>query len=200
LGDWGAGEVVAAVLPCPRRNSPDTIAADLAAILLGNSWSAGLLARLRQEEGTSYSTHAVCHQSRTSGLFSIILDTQARELQRTLYTVTEELERLRKTPVSEADLAMARALYINEQAVRISTTNGLSGILLDQFWSDLPSDYQARFESQVNSTTAEDIQTFAQRYLDPQTRVVVVAGDFRFAEDALANLGRHKWKTQAELE
>jgi zinc protease len=200
VADQGLGVVVAAVLPCPRRNSPDTIAADLSAILLGNLWATGLLARLRQEEGRSYRTNAQCLQSRTSGLFSIMFDTQARELQGTLYAVTEEVERLRKTRVSEADLATARALYINKQAVRTSTTNGLSSILLDQFWSDLPRDYQARFESLVNSTTAQDIQQFAQRYLDPQNSVIVVAGDSRFAQHALANIGRYKWKGKAELE
>jgi zinc protease len=200
LADWGSGAVVAAVLPCPRRNSPDTVAADLSAILLGDLWATGLLARLRQEEGTSYFTNAECLQSRTSGLFSIMFDTQARELQNTLYAVTEELERLRNTPVSEADLATARALYINRHAVRTSTTSGLSSVLLDQFWSDLPPDYQARFESLVNSTTAEDIRRFAQRYLDPKDRVIVVAGDPRFAQHALANVGRYKWKDKADLE
>jgi zinc protease len=200
LADSSSGAVVAAVLPCPQRNSPDTIAADLSAMLIGNLWTTGLLARLRQEEGTSYFTGAKCLQSRTSGLFLIQLDTQARELQATLHTVTSELERLRETQVSEADLAAARALYINQHAVEASTTNGLSNILLDQFFSDLPRDYQARFESLVNATSAQDIQRFAQKYLDPQNRVIVVAGDSRFAQHALANLGRYKWKEKAELE
>jgi predicted Zn-dependent peptidase len=181
------------LMPCPRRNSPDTVSADLTAILVGNLMDSGLRARLRHDAGTSYSVSARCVQDRAGGIFSIVLDTDPLQFDTALDAVIQQMEQLRRGAPTAGSLAEARALYLGRDAARLGTSAGLESMLLDQFLAGLPDDYSATLEAQVNATTPDDIVRFAQRYLDPAHMAVAVHGSKTLLADPPSRLGGIRW-------
>ncbi|HEX3777785.1 MAG TPA: pitrilysin family protein [Polyangiaceae bacterium] len=188
------------LLPCPRRDSPDTYAGDLTATLIGKLWSSGLNARLRHDASTSYFTSAECVQTRTGGVFKIELDSEPGQFATTLDTIQEQLDRLARAPVAESELADARSLYLGKHAISSSTSAGLESILLDQFSNDLPDQYAAGLEAHVKATTPADIQTFARRYLTRQNTVLAVQGSKQLLADPLTRFGNTVWKSASQAQ
>ena len=188
------------LMPCPRRDSPETFAGDLTATLVGRLWSVGLNRRFRHDSGTSYLTSAECLQSRSGGVFKIVLDSEPSELSATLATIQEQLATLADSPPAESELADARALYLGRRAIDYSTGAGLHAMLVEQFINGLPADYSAQLEARINAVTAQDIQTFVHRYLSPQNRVVAVEGAKRELAEPVTHLGNTIWKSSTQAE
>ncbi len=188
------------VLPCPRRNSPDSVAADLTATLLGQLWTSGLHARLRHDFASSYFVTANCWQDRAGGTFEILLDTDPEQLGAALDTINLQLEQLAGWPPSESDLNRARSLYLGNHALLFSTNYGIENMLVDQFMDDLPNDYTATLEARVLATAAKDIQSFAKRYLDPSNMVVAVEGNSQAIGAPLSRMGGVAWEQVDDLQ
>jgi zinc protease len=188
------------VLPCPRRNSPESVAADLAATLLGQLWTSGLHARLRHDFASSYFVTANCWQDRAGGTFEILLDTDPEQLGAALDTINLQLEQLAGWPPSESDLNRARSLYLGNHALSFSTNYGIENMLVDQFMDDLPNDYTATLEARVLATAPKDIQSFAKRYLDPSNMVVTVEGNSQAIGSPLSRMGGVVWEQVDDLQ
>jgi predicted Zn-dependent peptidase len=99
------------------------------------------------------------------------------------------LDRLRREPVSEAELAGARTAYLSRLGSVRGTHQGAVGVVSSLFFNDqTPQDLRA-LEQQVRNATPADLQRVAQRYLSPNANIVVISNWLEHGNE-LTGIGR----------
>ena len=92
--------------------------------------------------------------------------------------VDEELRRLLKDGVDEAELARAQQGYLQRQQVRRANDHALSGILANMMYLGRDMGYYTWLDEQMRQLTVEQVNTALRKYVDANYQVVVTAGDF----------------------
>jgi zinc protease len=143
---------------------------------------------LREQHGYTYGAFSVFAYRRGPGIFgaggSIRTDATAPAVQETF----KELERIRTTELSPAELKFAKGAFSLSLSGYFETTDFTSNAVGDLFTYDLPLDYYNRLPAQIEAVSAQDVQRVANAYVHPETSVVVAAGDRAKIEAELKKL------------
>jgi predicted Zn-dependent peptidase len=93
------------------------------------------------------------------------------ELEEAIYA---ELDKLKREPVDEAELAKVRNQLVTDQLRQLRSNSGLARLLTS--YQSLGGDwrYLVTFAQEIDKLSAEDIQEVANRYFVPTNRSVVV--------------------------
>jgi len=163
---------------------------DYPAMVIGNYvlGSSGLSSRLgdrvRQKEGLSYGVGSFVRASskdkRTS--FMAYAITNPGNMEKVEKAIREELELLLKEGITEEELQAAKKGYLERQLVDRSDDRQLVSILTGTSHLERTMEFYKQREEQIQSLTAEAVQTSLQSRLDLKHLVVVVAGDFNKAQ------------------
>jgi zinc protease len=185
----GAGEVVVVRRGIPQsvavfghegldRKHPDYPAGYLATYILGGGgFSARLTEEVREKRGLAYSVGAYMNPSQYGSLIRGSVGTANPRVAESLDLIRAEWKRIADQGVTEAELEDAKNAVIGSYLLRMTSTGGISGLLLGIRLHELGIDYIARREVQLRSVTTADIQRVARRLLDEGKLAVVVVGD-----------------------
>ena len=160
----------------PRR-IPDFHALSVMSAILGGLFNSRLNMKLREEKGYTYGAGAGFDLRRARGPFS------ARAAVNTAVTVPAvidtlaELERMRDTTVTDAELGAARDFLIGVFPLRFETPGPIAGALAGLVVHGLPDDELSRYRPAVEAVTADDVRTAARAHLDVEHAAVVLVGD-----------------------
>ncbi|MGG6293234.1 M16 family metallopeptidase [Leptolyngbya sp. AN02str] len=88
-----------------------------------------------------------------------------------------ELEKVRNTPISEAELQQAKDSVLNAFVFNFQTPGQLLSRLMRYEYYGYPKDFIFQYQRQVQATTPEDILQAAQTHLKPDQLVTVVVGN-----------------------
>jgi zinc protease len=97
-------------------------------------------------------------------------------VERTIDSILNEVERLREERVPAEELADSQAYLTGSMPLRLETNEGISATLLEMERHGLGLDYLQRYEGLVRAVTAEDVQEVVRTCLDPEVYVLAVAG------------------------
>ena len=81
-----------------------------------------------------------------------------------------------KEPVSDAELALAKAYLIGSFPLRMDTSAALANLLVTVEELGLGLDYPDRFRERMAKVSAADVLRVARRYFDPATLSTVTVG------------------------
>ena len=164
---------------------------DFPALVIGNYiFGAGALSsrlgdRIRQREGLSYGVGSAMRASsldeRTS--LSIYAITNPANMDKVIAAVKEELDKLLKEGVTEAELDNARQGYLQRQEVSRTEDPRLAGILEDTLYAGRTMDYYTQMEERIRGLTPEQVAEVFRKHVDPKRIFTAVAGDFRAAKE-----------------
>lgn len=140
----------------------------------GGGFSSRLMARLRAEEGLTYSVYSNFGRRRGSGYFAIRSFTEVAELEPLLKGLFEEFERMRSLPPDEDELSRAKTLSTGRFALALETAGAVMSSLVDLEIYDLPRDSLDTYRGRVRALTADKISEAAERYLRPSHASVVI--------------------------
>ena len=87
--------------------------------------------------------------------------------------------------MSAAELASAQRIRVGPLAARIDGADSLSARLAEIVRDTLPLDYWDRYAARVSALTLPDVSAAAERILDMDHLVIVVAGDRKVIEPTL---------------
>ena len=90
--------------------------------------------------------------------------------------VEAELEGIRADGVTEGELAAAKTYLNGSFPLSLSSNDRIADILVAMQFSNLPTDYLDDRPKLIDAVTQEDIKRVAQKLLDPDKLIVVVAG------------------------
>jgi zinc protease len=164
-----------------RDDEPDYPALVLANYILGSgTLSSRLGTRVRQKEGLSYgitsSLTASSKDRRASFTISAIVAPQ--NLPRLQECALEEVNRLWREGVTQAELDQARAGFLQARKVSLSSDAALAGMLNEFRHLDRTMLWEAEMLKKLQSVTPEQVASALNRHIDPKKLVLVSAGDF----------------------
>ncbi len=173
------------------RTNPDRQAIELMNHLLGGGgFTSRITNRVRSAEGLTYSVGSRFGvEGRVPGLFKVVAFTRTDATPRAIAAVIEEIKRLREESVTEPELETVKEALSNSFLFRfIDPMETVRQLMLLEF-QGLPADYYQTLLERYRAITPERLREVARRYLRPEDLAIVVVGDTRALEGALAPLG-----------
>lgn len=163
--------------PGPERRAPDFLACQLANTLLGVFGMMGRLGeQVRSQNGLAYYVYSSLESAIGPGSWQAIAGVHPAHVEKAIALILDEVQRLREEPVPAAELADNQAYLIGSLPLRLETNEGVAGNLtyIERF--ELGLDYLLRYEERISAITAADIQSVAQRWLNPAAFALGVSG------------------------
>ena len=162
---------------------------DLLAYVLGECESSRLVRRVREDEGLVDRIDAGAYTPLDRGLFSVGFETNGERMLTATRRIAEEVEMLRREPVSEAEIERARINFLASEQFDRESVSGLASKLgsfevIGGGWNR-----EAEMIDTIRRATPADLHRVAQRYLAPEALTVAAlipeSSDPDLDEDAL---------------
>ena len=181
-------------LPAIDRYDPDWYAAlVMNDILGGGGFSSRLVNRIRSDEGLAYSVRS----SLAGGVYypeewRVAFQTKVRSTAFAVQIALTEIDRIRNEKVSDDELALAKASFIESLPAGFETAGSIAGALaLEELTGRYQKDpeYYREYAARINAVTVDDVQRVARRLLDPDKMTFLVVGD---VDEALLGDPKHE--------
>ena len=160
------------------RQNPDYYAVSVMNYIFGGGgFSSRLMDNIRDNRGLAYDVHSSFTPRKEPGEFQVWVQTKSESANEAIAEIFKELDRVRTVPVSDAELADAKAYLTGSFPLRMDTSAKVAGILSSIEIYGLGLDYPERYPGLINAVTKDDILRVAKKYLHPERMVIVVLGD-----------------------
>jgi len=111
------------------------------------------------------------------GPFIVSLQTKNETAQPAIEEILKEIRRIREEPVTDQELADAKAYLIGSFPLRLDTNAEIAGLLTAIEFYGLGLDYVERYPELIRGVTKEEVLRVARRYLHPGQLALVVVAD-----------------------
>jgi zinc protease len=164
------------------RDNPDYYALTVMNYILGGGgFTSRLVEEIRNKRGFAYSVASFFDPGKYPGSFQIALQTKNSSAREAIALSFEEMERIRKEPVSEKELEGAKKYLIGSFPMRLNTQGKLVGFLSQVEYYGLGLDYPEKYPSLIRSITREEVVRVAKKYLHPKNIILVIVANLREA-------------------
>ncbi len=154
-------------------------------VLGAGALSSRLGDRVRQQEGLSYGIRsgvsARHRDARTD--FTLYAITNPGNVDRLLSVINEELDKLRKSGVTEEELAKAKEAFLQGEKVRRADDGSLAGILLATMFNRRTLQFTADYEKRISELTVPQVNEAINKFIVPDRLITAVGGDFGKASE-----------------
>lgn len=162
--------------PAVDQSHPDYFPLLVANYILGGGSASRLYVKVREEAGLAYWVGSSLGPGRYGSSLVVTLQTRTDGVNEAAKLVKDAMAGMGSHPVSDQELALAKAYLIGSYPLRIDTSSKLAGLLVTLEDLGLGLDYPDRFKTRVEAVTAADVHRVAGRYLDPASFSSVVVG------------------------
>ncbi|MGH7647278.1 MAG: M16 family metallopeptidase, partial [Gemmatimonadaceae bacterium] len=171
-----AQTAMAMAFPSPDRGDDARFAMHLLAGV-GSGLGGRFFEELRDKRSLAYAVSAGVTEHRRAGVFRTFMAVSPAREDEARRAMLGELAKLRDAPVTDGELARAKAYAIGMHAIREQSGASVLGDVLDAWMFGRSLAELDDYEARVRLVTAAEMQRVAQRYLDENRRVeAVVAG------------------------
>ncbi len=168
--------------PGISRDNPDYYAlAVMNEILGGGSLSSRLTKDVRVKHGLAYSVESFFDAKKYPGSFQVIVETKNGTAREAISLILAQMERIRKEPVTEAELEETKKHLTGNFPLRFDTQEKLAQLLVLMEYFGLGMDYPDKYPSLIRSVSAADVLRVARKYLHPESRILVILGNLKEA-------------------
>lgn len=156
--------------------SQDLFALDVLAMILGRGDNSRLNVSLFKEKGLVHTVYAYNHTPMDPGLFTIMAITDADKIQAAESAVLDEIERLKTSFVTDEELERARKTVISDYILSRQTLEGQAQDLASNEALTGRYDFSLRYIDGIKGVTKESVKDAACRYLqqDGMTSVKLI--------------------------
>jgi zinc protease len=176
-------------LPVTDPSSADWIPMQVTNALLGGSFNSRITSNIRERKGYTYSPNSVLDANYHSATWHENADVTTSATGASLKEIFGEIDRLRDTAPSAAEVQGIQNYLAGVWVLRASTQAGLLGQLEFADLQGLDHAWLSSYIPKVHQVTPADVQSMAQKYLDPSKMAIVVAGDKKVIADQLTPYG-----------
>lgn len=145
-------------------------------ILGGGSFASQLTQMLRESKGYTYGIFSGFSGTKDPGTFRIFSQVRSNVTLESAQLVKEILENYGKN-YTEQDLATSQSFLIKSNARAFETANAKLGLLDNISKYGWPEDYVKQREKTVKNFSVKDVQTLAEKYLNPNQMIWFFVGD-----------------------
>jgi zinc protease len=160
-----------------ERSSPDYVPVQVMNDILGGLFSSRINLNLRETHGYTYGAFSTFNFRRGKGPFYAGSMVRADATAKSVTEVFKEIDKMRTSQPTPVEVNMAKENYIRGLTSIFETTQQTAGTMGNLFIYDLPLNYYAELPKKIEAVNAAQVQQVAEKYLDPDKMVVVIAGD-----------------------
>ena len=161
----------------PKRSDPDFQSVRIANSILGVFGMYGRLGKtIRKKHGLAYYSFSRADASFGPGTWRLIAGVDPSNVDTTLKIMLEEINRLIVEPVSHEELDDNKSNALGSVPIQLETNSGVAATLSSMELHGLGMNYLQHLPKQIKSISRQDIQSAADRLLDPDIYVVASAG------------------------
>ena len=154
-----------------------------------NSFGGRLFNEVRSRLGLAYSVYGVWSPRYDyPGLFISGGQTRSEATVPFVQSVKGEIEKLRESPVTNAELSQAKDAILNSFVFNFDRPGKVLTRLMRYDYYGYPEDFIFKYQKAVKATTAQDILDAAQRNLKPENLVTLVVGNKNGIQPDLSQL------------
>ena len=162
-----------------RMDNPDYFAVEMMNSIFGTS---GFLSRLMQiartEHGLTYGIQGgIDAQRGYLGQFVVGTSTKSESTVDMINIIIGEINRIRNTPVSDAELNLAREAFLNSYVFQYASTFNILTRMMSLDYFGFPPDFMQTFQKRIAGVTAADVRRVANTYLHPDKLTILVVGN-----------------------
>jgi zinc protease len=132
---------------------------------------------IRDNQGLAYGVGSTFDANLMPGAFMVSLQTRNETANQAIAGVLTELNGIRDAPVTDEELADAKAYLMGSFPLRLDTTGKLAEVLSQVEFYGLGMDYFTRYPSWIEKVTKEDVLRVAKQYLNPTNYALVVVAN-----------------------
>jgi len=142
-----------------------------------NGFGGRLFNKVRSGQGLAYSVYGFWNPRYDyPGKFITGGQTHSEATVPFIQAVRSEIERIRTTPISPAELKSAQDAVLNSFVFNFATPSQTLSRLMQYEYYGYPEDFIFQYRKGVEGTTVADIQRVANRYLQPDDIMTLVVG------------------------
>lgn len=145
-------------------------------IMGGGGFASRLMKTVRDEMGLAYSIHSSFSPNKEPGEFSVEVQTKNESAKTVIKEILRQMQKIRSEPVSEQELSDAKAFLTGSFPRRLETSRKIADFLAAVEFYNLGDDFIRKYPDYINRVTRESVQRAAQKYLNPDGYVLVIAG------------------------
>jgi len=173
----------------PSRKTVDYYAIELMNAILGGSFTSRLNLNLREDKGYTYGASTGFAYGRETGFWTGGTAVQTLVTTQALIELRKEVSAIRRaTPITNAELTLAKQNLIRGFAQRFETLGRLIGQMSELFAYDLSVETMASYPEAIDKVGLADVQAAAEKYLKDDELVIVVVGDLGQVEENIRKL------------
>jgi len=175
-----------------KRDNPDRYAVLVMNYILGGgSFSSRMTAKIRTDEGLTYSVGSRYQASeRDYGRFYSWCKTKSESTHRAVYLLLDEINKIRDGKVTEEELKFAQDSYINQYVFGFTTPAQIVNRLMNLEFDNRPPDLIKDYLDNIRAVTRDDVLRVAREYLNPDDLTIVVVGNQENFEAPLDEFGK----------
>ncbi len=156
----------------PSLRHPDVPILDVLATLLGGGRSSRLFREVREKQGVVHSVDAWTYNPGNPGLFGMSAVVDPDQFDAARAAMLAEIERMKREPVSAAELTKAVKQFTAGTLSAQKTMQGQAQDLGSNWMAAMDLNFSARFLESVKRITPADLQRVARHYLTPENRTL----------------------------
>jgi len=161
----------------PSRQEPEYLDAALCNTILGVFGMMGRMGRVvRDKHGLAYYCYSHIADGLGPGPWAVRAGVDPANVEKTVESIIGEIARICNKAVPSKELNDSKAFITGLLPLQLETNDGIAHTLVGMELYDLGLDYLQRYADLVNEITSKRVQAVAQKYLDPSTYALAVAG------------------------
>ncbi len=177
--------------PGVRRDDPDWAALRVGSFVFGaGGFSTRLMRKVRTEMGLAYSVGGgFSAEYERRGIFRAACQTKSSTTGLALDTLLREIERLRASPPTAAEVDLARDQIQNAEIFDWDSRAEILGRRMTLDYHGYPPDYLERLNERIRAVGPKDVAAAIERHLDPKHLRIVAVGKSADFDRPLADFG-----------
>jgi predicted Zn-dependent peptidase len=170
--------------------NPDYFAVQVMNFILGGgSFTSRITTKVRSDEGLSYNQGSrFTYRWGLPGTFSGYVQTKSSTVGYAVSLILAEFDRIRKTPVTDAEMETAINYYLESFADNFQSSQTTMMNFANLEMTGKSSDYYKTYLAKIRAVNKARVQEVANKYIQPDKIAIMIVGDWE-----PCNKGGDKW-------
>ena len=160
-----------------KREHPDWyIATVMNHILGGGGFSSRLMSEVREKRGLAYSVYSFLNPFDHASLYMGKVATANQRVKKSIKVIREEWTKFAENGATKREVSAAKTYLNGSFPLRLTSTRGISRLLLAIQVNNLGINYFYRRKRLINAVSVRDIKRVAKSLLRPKNLTIVIVG------------------------
>ena len=175
------------------RDNPDYYAISVFNEAFGGGFSSRLFNDIRTKRGLAYGVGGgIGTNFGHPGILQIAIGTKSQSTIESIQAAAEDIDNLRKQPISEDEIRRAKDSILNAFVFRLDSPDKILGERMTYEFYGYPPDWLDKYQTEIKKVNVADVNRVAAKYLHKDQLAVLVVGNPKEFDKPLDTLGSVK--------